>query len=590
MNAMKCIVLKDNDSILNLSVGNAYLGKIENNYVILNKRIKIPFNKINFDFSKYEKDQVAIIVKKIILPNEIIADAEDISKYEILENLRNNNDFVKIKDIENSLIGKIVFVEGIVEKIIQTNGPTLFKIRDETGVIITKAFAGVGKRAFQEIKEGDGVSAKIKISMYDNNIEGEIISMKKSDFDYDAISKRINEQSIPSKDYFSIYSSVYENMKELFISAATRIKKAIYEQRPILLRHHADCDGYSGALAIEHSIIAVMKEIYKDEKMIWTHYSRIPNRTPFYDYSEASKDVAFFLDDMIRFGNKAPLIICLDFGSSNESLLSYKKLKMFGSEIIVVDHHLSSFEEFENVKNYVDVFINPHEHLGNEKITAGMLGYELSLFIKEHNLKHLPIISGFGDRSDGYEFLEYCKNFSEEELKFYKKLADVVDFEAYHLKFLEGRSYFNELLTNKEFQEKIVEEIHKVLEELWNEYDSIIKKNMKIIKEKPLIIMLEDISIMNDFPSPGKITGFAKDQIIKRTNRTDVVVIYVFDDGIVLRSEDFDLEINKRVKQLQEKFPEFLVEGGGHSKAGSIRFLKIGKNKILEEVLNWFKD
>ncbi|MEM2115617.1 MAG: hypothetical protein QW524_01470 [Candidatus Woesearchaeota archaeon] len=582
----KCRKLKEEENILNLVIGESYLGKIDNEYIVLNKKIKIPKKRLNFDFENYKDDFVVVKIKKIIMPNEIIADCDSIQDYVIEEISSSEAEICDINNIDETYIQKIVWIEGIIEKKIQTSGPLLLRVKDKTGSIILKIFSN-GNR-YTNLKEGDGIRAKIRITLYDNQIEGEILELKKINYDLEKVNQKIIENAKTSREQFSIESEVYKRMLPLFVNAAFEIKKAIYEERPILMRHHADCDGYSGALALEVSIIQMMKEIHRDEKKIWTHYSRIPMKTPFYDYSECTKDIAFFIDESLRFGNKEPLVICIDFGSSIESLLSYKKLKLFDCKIIVIDHHLSCFEEFEKIKANVDILINPHLFNGNEKITAGMLSYELSLFIREHNLKHLPIISGFGDRSDSNEFHQYCKSYSEEDLNFYKKLSEVIDFESYHLRNIEGRGYINGLFTDQKLQKKMVEVIYPHLEEMWREYEVIIEKNKKIVKENPLVVVLENINIINDFPSPGKITGFAKDLLKKELKKDNVVILYVYDEGIVLRSEILDLKLQERIKYLQNKYPEFLIEGGGHSKAGSIRFLKLGKEKILQEVLNWF--
>ena len=72
-----------------------------------------------------------------------------------------------------------VFVTGVVNRVVQTGGPTIFVVNDGTGSLSLKGFIGPGLRAYPEIKEDDAVKAVVSINEYQGELEGEISSIKK---------------------------------------------------------------------------------------------------------------------------------------------------------------------------------------------------------------------------------------------------------------------------------------------------------------------------------------------------------------------------------------------------------------------------
>ncbi len=65
------------------------------------------------------------------------------------------------------------------------------------------------------------------------------------------------------------------------------IVNSIQNKRPILIRHHADCDGYCGAIALERAILSLMYKEYRRESDLFYYYKRLPSKAPYYDYLDA---------------------------------------------------------------------------------------------------------------------------------------------------------------------------------------------------------------------------------------------------------------------------------------------------------------
>ncbi|MHA1675275.1 MAG: hypothetical protein ACTSYI_16815, partial [Promethearchaeota archaeon] len=127
-----------------------------------------------------------------------------------------------------------------------------------------------------------------KTTMRRSNLEIEIKSIHSSSMDFNDI---INTQSLPLRENFSIQSERYESMKSTFVNIAQRIRRAIIEEQPILIRHHNDADGICAGLVMEHAIRNVMatREI-KTKNLIY----RSPSVSPFYDQIDMFRDVSKF--------------------------------------------------------------------------------------------------------------------------------------------------------------------------------------------------------------------------------------------------------------------------------------------------------
>ena len=166
-----------------------------------------------------------------------------------------------------------------------------------------------------------------------------------------------------------IKSETLNKLEPKFIEAIDLIEKSIADKRPVLIRHHADCDGYCGGIAMQRAILSKMYKVHRRESDLFYYFRRLPSKAPYYDYTDVTKDISNFLNDAERFERKKPLIIVIDNGSSNQDLLSLKKLKIYGAKVIVIDHHPNNPANDE----FIDVHVNPFLVGGNSDSTAGMI-------------------------------------------------------------------------------------------------------------------------------------------------------------------------------------------------------------------------
>ena len=102
----------------------------------------------------------------------------DFQKFEKFQSPQ-NAEKIRLEKVSPDIKGDLVVVEGIVDRVSQTGGPTLFTLSDGTGTLVLKGFVGPGERAYPEISEEDIISATVKINEYQDAFEGEILKIRK---------------------------------------------------------------------------------------------------------------------------------------------------------------------------------------------------------------------------------------------------------------------------------------------------------------------------------------------------------------------------------------------------------------------------
>lgn len=501
---------------------------------------------------------------------------------------------IKITNLKHKNPGEY-FVQGKIENVQQTSGPTVFTINDGYGSIEAVAFMGKGERAYPNIKEGD--TAKIKINIgEDQRIRIENINKFegiKAEKMNRTINEIINERIRPPKMDFLIQSEALENMRTQMNNAAREIRKAVINNRPIIIRHHADTDGYVGAIALERAIVSLMEKHYFDPEARWKYFNRAPSKSPFYEYGDVIRDLSFSIRNKEKFEHKEPLVLLVDNGSTDEDLLSIKKLKIYNSPVVVVDHHHPGKikDGKSSVDNVVDFHVNPYLFGYDRNITAGMLGTELARLVdpKINNIDYFPALSGVADVARGEEMNKYLDLAKKHNLdrEYLKKIGMCVDFEAHFLKFLEGYGLVDDLLgENHEKHKDLVELLYNDIIHRIKEQEKVIDKYMKTRKLdngiRLGVLDAEKVTSRGQFPPPGKTVGIAFDRL---SDQGKTMVLGIGPDFIIIRAtEDINFDINELIKNTKEKIPYASIQGGGHENAGTLKFVEAAKEEVVEEL------
>ncbi|GAA5818028.1 MAG: DHH family phosphoesterase [Methanobrevibacter sp. CfCl-M3] len=532
-----------------------------------------------------------------------------LGKYK-LKTLKKNIARSTIASLENIKTGKNIMIQGEVLQIQQTSGPTIFTITDETGITWVAAFDEAGTRAYPSINLEDFVEVTGELSEHGGKIQIESSLIECLEDDESEKLKKLIDKALDNRAKvedtdFMIKSPILEKLKPKMMEAAKTIRRAVLDGRSILLRHHADADGICAGIAMEKAIIPYLNEINPDKDAEWHYFKRAPSKAPFYELEDVVKDLSFALEDLERHGQKLPLIVLLDNGSTEEDVLALMKAKIYNIEIVVIDHHFPGevIDGKVEVDEFVDVHVNPYLVGGDSQITAGCLGFEVARMINPdvvELIKHLPGIAVIGDHANSDEADQYIEiatqiGYSTDDLN---KIAECTDFEAYYLRFMNGRGIMDTILNVDNFDKH-----KKLLDALFKEYkkrvDTQLKAALPNLKKSKLsngvifnILDVEKYAHRFTFPAPGKTCGFVHDAIVQKYGENEPILTLVYgpDFGVVRATEavnkKFGFNLNEIVWDLAIEIPEAGIDGGGHECAGSIKFIE----GLSKNVLNSFAD
>jgi RecJ-like exonuclease len=515
-----------------------------------------------------------------------------------------------IASLEDTTSKKNVMIQAEVIQIQQTSGPTIFTLTDETSITWAAAFDEAGVRVYPDINLGDIVEVIGELSEHGGKTQIESSSIEVLDEDESQKMRGLIEEALDKRAEVEdvellVKSPILEKLKPKMVKAAKTIRRAVLDGRSVLVRHHADADGISAGVAMEKAVVPFLNEINPDSDAEWHYFKRAPSKAPFYELEDVVKDLSFALEDLKRHGQKLPLIVLLDNGSTEEDVLALMKAKIYDIEIVVVDHHFPGevTDGKVEVDEYVDVHVNPYLVGGDSQITAGCLAVEVACMVNpeiKDLIKHLPGIAAIGDHAKSKETDDYVdiaieKGYSREDLK---RIAECVDFEAYYLRFMNGRGIMDTILDVDKHEKH-----EKLLNALLKEYDKRVDTQLKAALPNLEQIDLPNGLIFNrldvekyahrfTFPAPGKTCGFVHDAIVQKNSEDTPILTLAYgpDFGVIRATEavneKFGFNLNEIIWQLAEEIPEAGIDGGGHECAGSIKYIE----GLSQKVLNTFAD
>lgn len=491
-------------------------------------------------------------------------------------------------------VGKQILLSGEVIQVKQTGGPTIFTISDEVGLVHCAAFEKAGERAYPEIDSEMLVRVIGEVNLRNNEIQievQEITQLHGSEATRikQQIDNAIRQRAKPADTQFLVQSPVLEKLRAPMKKVAEEIRYAILTSRPILLRHHADADGITSAIAIERAILPLLRQVGGMDAE-YHLFKRAPSKAPFYEIEDITKDLTFALEDEARFGQKRPLIVLMDNGSTEEDLPALLKARVYRLNIIVVDHHHPD----SIVDQHLLAHINPAHAGGDYGVTTGMLGFEIARMIRPEvmdEILHFPAISAIGDRSEAPEAEAYInlvsKKYTREELA---DIALALDYEAYWQRFNDGRGIMNDILNlgNYGTHRKIV----KLLSE---QARAAIKEQLETCLPHVKTTRLPNGAILNvldvenyahkfTFPPPGKTSGEVHDHFCRQYENQPVITLGYGPDFAVIRSRGVQLNIPQMVQELRQELKGTGISGGGHLVVGSVKFAEGMRREVLQKL------
>ncbi len=580
--------------------GKSYLGRVQGFapfgvFVQLNDRVKGLVHKSNVRVQHEERDPIIVHVLQIRSNGNIDLEEVTPTVYQT-ENVTKKTTSVLLADIGKK-IGRTVLIEGEIVQVKQTSGPTIFTIVDESGTANGAAFIEAGVRAYPEVELGDIVALMGEVMQRNNQLQIEVASMAVLEPEDAArvrgrIDAALDERAEPSDIPFLVESEVLEALRPQMRQVAKEIRKAVLSARPIILRHHADADGICAAVAIEQAVTALLRESGGDFDAEFFLFKRSPSKAPFYEIEDITRDLDFALKDNVRYGQKMPMILLMDNGSTEEDMPSLKVTRIFGLPVMVVDHHHPD----EIVDDYLIGHVNPYHVGGDYGITAGMLGTEVARMVNpavENQIRHLPAVAALGDRSEAPERARYlavaAPEYSEDNCR---AIALALDYEQFWLRFSDGREIVKTILNlagdterHKEFVNLLVDEANHAIEEQLEAIMPHVKSRMLENGAHLFMLDVELFAHRFTFPPPGKTSGEVHDRLVRAHPGEPVVTIGFGPDFAVLRSRGVMMNIPRMVRELHSEISGGGVSGGGHLVVGSIKFVEGMRDVVVDNLI-----
>jgi RecJ-like exonuclease len=495
--------------------------------------------------------------------------------------------------------GDVVHLAGEAIQINQTGGPTIFTLRDETGAIPCAAFESAGVRAYPDIEVGDVVTIDGTVQQHDGSLQIEAESIDRlSGEDAATVRDRLanarDRQAEPHEiDPLVDWPGLAKHLPELE-TVARLIREAVIEGRPIRMRYHADGDGMCAALPLEAAIERCFDEFHTDPEAAQHLLRRSPSRAPYYELEDMIRDLSFSLGDGERYGQKLPLVILLDNGSTTEDVPAYRTLDAYDIPVVAIDHH---HPDTEAVEEYLAAHVNPYCQGEDYAITTGMLCVELARMITPDltdELEHVPAVAGLADRSEAPAMGDYLDLAADAgyEKAVLDAIGDALDYAGHWLKYDAGESLLNDILgVDHDDERRHREAVAFFAEGAEDAIEEQLDATLQHLDTETLASGVDCYQIDLDahahrftYPAPGTTTGAIHDRQVEQHGRPAITIGYG-SDFAVLRSDGVRLDIPEIIAELQAEHEAAGISGGGHLVVGSLSFLPGKREAVLDALL-----
>jgi RecJ-like exonuclease len=496
-------------------------------------------------------------------------------------------------------VGESVHLEGQIVQIKQTGGPTVFQIRDETGVIPCTAFEEAGVRAYPDADLDDYVHLSGTVERREDSVQVEIEEFEAlTGEDRETVVDRLDAAAAELAEPHDVDPLIdwpaFEPLREELTDVARLLRQTVIEGRPIRVRHHADGDGMCASVPIQYALERFIEQVHEDDDAAQHLFKRLPSKAPFYEMEDATRDLSHALEDRSRHGQKLPLLLMLDNGSTEEDTPAYETLRHYDIPIVVLDHH---HPDPEAVEDLLTEHVNPYLHGEDYRITTGMLCVELARMIDPDltdELTHVPAVAGIADRSSADAMEQYVdlaaeRGYDVDELT---DVGEALDYTAHWLRYDSGRHLVDDVLNvNCDDRERHEQLVELFAEKASSAVDDQLAVALDHVEHESLDngahlyrVDLENYAHRFTYPAPGKTTGAIHDRKVEETG-DPVITIGYGPDFAVLRSDGVRLDIPTMVEELDEGIVGGGVSGGGHLVVGSIKFVKGRREEVLDALV-----
>ncbi|WP_144900864.1 DHH family phosphoesterase [Halobellus captivus] len=477
-------------------------------------------------------------------------------------------------------VGDLVRIEGEVVGARQTGGPTIFEVRDETGVVDCAAFVEAGVRAYPEIEEGDAVrlDGEVELRRGELQIETEdLVALTGDEAEAveerlaDALSAKARPESVePLAD-----DDAVEAVTDQLADAAEEIRAAVLESRPIVVRHAATADGYVAGAAVERAVLPLIREEHARADAEYHFFTRRPLDDPVYGMDAATKDVTRMLQDNERHDEKLPLVVLVGVGGTTDSLDGLGLLGVYGASRVIVDAEAVDPEIVDEASALVSPSL---ADVDGSDLSTGALGANLAAAVNadvSDDLAHLPAVSYWENAPGAYVDLAGDAGYDVDRTR---ELREAVALEAYYQSYQDKRELITDLLfeddgglaghVSEQYRIKLGDEVETAEANL---------ESREVDGVDLAVLDADSYSHRFDFPP----TSLLADALHRQADDRSVTVVYATDELFV--RADADVDVREAAAAADEAVPEGGITAVG-IRQNRVEFLSGARDAVVDAV------
>ncbi|MHB9286066.1 OB-fold nucleic acid binding domain-containing protein [Halobacteriales archaeon Cl-PHB] len=486
-------------------------------------------------------------------------------------------------DVLEDNVGSLVRLEGEIVDARQTSGPTVFQLRDETGTVECAAFEEAGVRAYPHVDEGSVVRIEGEIEERRGEIQVETEGLVVLEADErDAVTERMEDAMVqrarpeavePLADDPAV-EDVTENLRD----AATAIRRAVLEGRPVVVRHSATVDGYVGGAAIERATLPLIDREHTDADAEYHYFDRRPLEGSVYDMDDATKDVTTMLSNRERHDEALPLFVFVAAGGTAESLDGYDLLTLYGARTLVVEAAALDDE----VAEAADVLVSAPEDAPDT--TATGLAANVAAHVNDDvraDLAHLPAVSFWNEAPAAYDDLAAETGYGVDAVR---EIREAIALEAYYQSYEDKRELIVDLLFAEAADDQRGLAGH-VSEQYRRRMDTAIETaeaNLETVQQDgATLLVLDTEAYTHRYEFPG--ADLLLDELHRRHRDDADAILGLGGDEAYLRSGD-DLDVRAVVADAADDAPSAGLDARG-AREGRVEFLSGERDTVREALI-----
>jgi len=486
-------------------------------------------------------------------------------------------DRVAVEDLRE-MVGEVVRLEGEVVSARQTSGPTVFEFRDETGVVDCAAFVEAGVRAYPDIEADDIVQLDGEVRLRRDEIQVETESLVELEGEAetavrDRMEEALDARARPEESDLLGEDAALEAVADDIDDAATVIRRAVLESRPVVVRHDATTDGYVAGAAIERAVLPLVEAEHAGADAVYHYFDRRPLEEGVYDMNDATKDVTRMLGDRERHDEKLPLFVFAAAGSTTASMDGLELLDVYGAPRVVLDGRPAD----EPVAGEIDSLVTAEER------TAATVAATVAAAVNDDvrdELVHLPAVSYWDEVPEPYADLAAEAGIDADTAR---DLREAIALEAFYQSYEDKRELISDLLFTESTDDPVGLAGH-ISEQFRTRIDTEVEtaeanlEHFETDDEPILVLDTEAYTHRYEFPPEWLLL----DELYRRRRDECVALVGVAEDEAFIRTDSV-VDVRGVVEVAREHAPESALSVRS-AREGRVEFL-IGERESARDAL-----